>query len=129
MYLTPEQNARRFEILGLKVPKQWLGGTFQFDSMTAEMGRQLITEGLMDPEVAQNDSPTNEEFVQFLESHPEFIAHGYVVSPERHDVRISIEGIEFEGYPERDLLFEFVDKFHYADGFEISNDGLYCWFD
>lgn len=129
MYLTPKQDARRFEILDLDMPKQWLGGTFQFDSMTAEMGRQLITEGLMDPESSQNYSPTNEEFVQFMEANHEFVAHGYVVSPERSDARVSIEGVRSGVYPDRDSILRFVEMFRSADEFDIDDDGMYCWFD
>lgn len=129
MYLTPEQNMRRFEILGMSVPEKWFGGTCAFESMTAEMGRLLIEEGLMNPEGTQNYSPTNEEFVQFLKENPEFTAHGYIVSPERSDVRISIEGVRSGVYPERDSILKFVEMFRDADSFEIDDDGMYCWFD
>lgn len=128
MYLKQEDEAKRFEIFGLNAPD------FKYDiigflEMTVEIGKKLIDFNFLDPNDCQNNSPSNEEFVKFMEKYPNVTAHGYIVSPERQDVRISIEGLSFCGYPERELLIDFVLFNRFADELQIDNEGLYSWFD
>jgi len=92
---------------------------------------QLISLGFADPEMTQNDSPTIEEFVEFMTRYPSCVAHGYVVSPNRDDCRVSIEGLVCsEDLVTNDMLYDFVGSFRCADEFTVSKeDGLYCWWD
>lgn len=61
-------------------------------------GRELLDQNYLAPDDRQNAAPTAEELVEFtedlLEQHPDCGVGliGYVVSPERSDARISIEG-------------------------------------
>ena len=47
----------------------------------------------MDKKLFQNDSPTISEFVGMAEKFG-LTLHGYVVSPDRRDCRISVVGLE-----------------------------------
>lgn len=105
-----------------------LGGISRFRYLYVEGLKWLVDEGFADPDEAQNDAPTIEEFINFMENHPEFVAHGYAVTDERDDYRISIEGIESDDeIVDVDTLKDFVDMFRFADEFYI--DPPYCWFD
>ena len=110
-----------------------MGGIASFDHMSAKTARELITIGLMDPEETQEGSPTNEEFVSFVEGcddPEEWFIHGYVVSPERDDCRINIEGVGAYCEVSVDELLEFVKAFRNADELVASPDSLpYCWYD
>lgn len=107
-----------------------MGGICRFDKMSIPTARELIKLGYLDPGDAQNYAPSAKEIVDFCSGDDEenWYVHGYVVSPERDDCRISIEGCGCEPMPDRDKLIAFVDMFRYADEFKID-DGCYCWFD
>lgn len=120
---------RRCEILGMQYPPKYLGGCESFKGLTLEALDLLLDEGFIDPEECQNCSPTTVEFKEFMEMYPEVKLHGYIVSPERSDYRMTIEGLEYCGDVSKEMLQEFVNRYRFADDF-ICNDGyLYCWFD
>ena len=143
-HLTAEEAAKRDEIIfGKPFSEQdneeyYWGGTRAYSGLTPEQMRKLIELGFADPEEEQNDCPSIEECLEFCERHPGFTMHGYVVSHERHDCRVSVEGVEAaadtvpdEGEEYEKLLHDYVDTFRHADDFTIGGKGKgwHCWFD
>lgn len=97
-----------------------------FDAITL---KQLIKAGFLDPKSTQNYSPTAEEFVAFMERYPQFKAHGYIVSLERDDARITVEGIHGT-VNDLEEACSFANAFHYADEFIMMPRGYArVWWD
>ena len=123
---------RRLEILNIKNPK-YLGGVERIQSITLKQLKTLVEEEFIDLDESQNYSPTVEEFLSFMETYPKIRAHGYIVSPEREDYRISIEGLQGtydKNYlNDVDMLIDFVDLCMGADDLQITNGKLYSWWD
>ena len=111
------------------------GGVKHFDKMKPETADTLISFGFLDRYETQNNSPTVEEFLKFIDDHPEedWYLHGYSVSPERKDVRVSIEGIGCKNCLNPKTVIDFLklNRVDYcADDIRAENDGtLYCWYD
>ena len=120
---------RRCEIIGMEYPPKYFGGCESFKGLTLEALNLLLDEGFIDPEEYQNCSPTVEQFKEFMEIYPEVTLHGYIVSPERHDYRVSVEGLEYCGDVSKEMLEMFVDRYRFADDFICDDEYLYCWFD
>ena len=80
-------------------------------------------------EETQNDSPTVEEFYNFLKKYPEVTFHGYAVSNKRDDYRVSIEGLEYAGDCSRELIVDFVKLCKSADELDVETDYLRSWWD
>jgi hypothetical protein len=118
---------RRCELLGIK-PDYTCGGITPFKGLSAANFKALIDEGFLDPHGAQNYSPEAHEFLSFIEEHPHFTAHGYAVSPERGDCRVSIEGIQGNVARTSRAFFDFIDRFRDADEFEVVPE-CYAWYD
>ena len=120
---------RRCEIVGLSYPPKYLGGCQSFEQLTLDRLILLLDEGFIDPEEYQNCSPDTMEFKAFLDAYPEATVHGYMVSPQRDDYRITIEGMEYHGEVSKQMLYDFIEMFRTADDFTFHDDYLYCWFD
>lgn len=106
------------------------GGIEHFDNLSADTLQTLIDEGFADPDDTQNNSPSLQEILDFIREYPDFKAHGYAVSPERSDYRVSLEGVEGTVYRPSDAFSAFVETFDGADTFEISKSGnCYAWYD
>lgn len=120
---------RRCEIIGMSYPPEYLGGCQSFKGLTLSQLNLLLDENFIDPEECQNCSPDTMEFKAFLEMYPEVTLHGYIVTPNRHDYRITIEGLEYEGEVSKEMLGDFIDRFRFADDFSYGDEYLYCWFD
>ena len=120
---------RRCEIVGIDCLEQYLGGIKRFVGLKLPQLNLLLEENFIDPEECYNLSPDTMEFKAFLEVYPEAKLHGYLVSPERNDYRVTIEGVEYDGDVSKEMLMDFVDAFRYADEFTCEDDYLYCWFD
>ena len=114
-------------------PKEWdgdkSGGIEPFDELTAEQLLNLIVLCHADPETCQNNSPSIGDFLKFLEANPKFRAHGYVVSPDRNDYRVSIEGITYEGDASKEEIITFVSFCNGADELDLDNESLRAWWD
>lgn len=104
--------------------KTYLGGVRSFAKLSSKIAQELLTHKFADPEDRQNDSPTFIEFVEFMCGHPEFKAHGYAVSKERPDYRITIEGLEAKN-PSAQASTKFKSFCKNAD--DLSNK--YSWYD
>jgi hypothetical protein len=122
---------RRDEIIfGEYKPDDYkFGGVKRFSNLSLNSLTLLVEEGFLHPEDYQNCSPYAEDFVNFLKQHPDFTAHGYSVDISREDYRVTIEGIELSGTTSRETEREFVKFARCADEFEVSDNGLYCWWD
>ena len=105
------------------------GGVRDFDGLTYRGCQQLLELHVIDPGETQNDSPSVGEIAEFLKKHPNFTAHGYAVSRERDDYRVSFEGVECgEGYTLSDVQ-DFFSLFKYPDSLTVDEHGMYCWYD
>lgn len=121
---------RRCELLGIKYPADWShGGCIDFYRLDKKHLDMLFEENFINPYDAQNDSPYAGEFKEFIDKYPEITAHGYAISPERRDYRISIEGIEYCGSVSDEMRNDFINLCRYADEFICENNQLYCWYD
>lgn len=124
---------RRDEILGFSMePVPWdraLGGIRAFENLRLEGLEALFEESFIDPEDAQNSAPPAQVFLEFMRQHPEALAHGYAVSPQRDDYRVTIEGLRVPNeHVTRDLLADFVYLCKDADDLYLEYD-LYSWWD
>ena len=99
-----------------------------FDGLEPETLEKLIDLRFADPKERQNYSPSTAEFLEFLNENDEFTAIGYVVSPNRDDYRLTIEGVEAYGCDERQI-YNFVNMFRKADEFEMTPVYQRAWFD
>ena len=106
-----------------------MGGVRHFEKLGLDDLSKLFERNFIDPEDAQNESPTAKEMCEFMQRHPSFTCHGYAVSPDRNDYRVTIEGVERNGAVTMEMFVDFVSLFRYADEFEASQNGLYCWYD
>ena len=120
---------RRCEIMRIARPVNYMGGCYRFEGLTLDQLNLLLDEGFIDPEERQNDAPTTIEFKSFLEAYPDATIHGYIISPNRDDYRISIEGAEYNGDVSKEMMIDFIEMFRFADDFTVSDNCLYCWFD
>ena len=128
--ITSEQEKRRCEIFGWRYPEEYrMGGTRRFKGVDAETIKVLFQEGFLDKGDTQNCSPTAEEFSELMSKYPNVLAHGYVVSPDRGDCRVTIEGIEYKGDVATDMMLDLVNVCRFAETFDLSKDGFYCWYD
>jgi hypothetical protein len=116
-------------IFGRKLGKEdYLGGCKRFERIDYHQLAMLIALDYIDLEECQNESPTTREIFNFMMKYPNVLAHGYVISPERIDYRITLEGVD--GSKENkttQFIRDFSELFHNADEFDI--DTGYCWYD
>ncbi len=99
-----------------------------FDSLTKEQLQKLIDQKFADPHDAQNDAPSNQEFLSFMTEHPDFVVDGYAVSPRREDYRVSITAIKHkDGRIDASDIAAFKNFVRNAD--EIDTITGYAWFD
>lgn len=135
MYLSLDDADKREQILfgrSYDEGSYSCGGTCHFDDMTVAKAEELMRLGYMDPEETQNDSPTVQQFVDFIKGYgnpDSWRLHGYAVSPLREDVRVSVEGIESVERIDTDALLEFAIANRYAAELLCSDGMAYCWYD
>jgi len=106
-----------------------LGGIERFTGLDIGRLDALISLGHADPAERHNLAPSIWAFRDFLAAHPRFTAHGYTVSPDRPDYRMSLEGVELLGEPTDIELIAFNKNFIDADDKIVSHSRLYCWYD
>lgn len=105
------------------------GGIKSFGYIEVDILEILFRERFINPSGRQNESPTMQEFLDFMRKHSAAVAHGYAVSPHRGDYRITIEGLRV---PMNDATWEleqaFVEFCQSADEL-MTNGELYSWWD
>jgi len=121
---------KRDKLLGIK--PDWTGqngGLEYIDEIKIDLLDKLLIDGFIDPEGYQNESPTTKEFYEFMNKFPKVSAHGYAISPQRDDYRITLEGLHVkESDVTTELKTEFFNLCKEAD--EYFDEGeLYSWWD
>ena len=116
-------------IFGKYDESKYSGGIRHFKDMSLSTLEKLVAQNFIDLDEQQNDSPTVQAILGFMRTYPDYTAHGYTVSIEREDYRVSLEGVAKER--EADTIEElkgFMNMFRFADDFCTDNE-MYCWFD
>lgn len=102
----------------------------RFSEMSSSVMEHCIEKGWLEKTSRQRDSPTAQEFLEFLQENPGFHAHGYVVHPEAGHTRIIIEGLHARAGSRRPTL-EQLDRFsalcRWATEFGLNPP--YAWWD
>ena len=128
-----EANYRERLIFGREFdPRNYKGGICQFENMSYRQAVDLMARGLLSPQEKQNEAPTVQAFIDFVAAHDpdRWYLHGYVVSPYRADVRISVEGIRSLGSIADHDMVDFLRTFRKADTlFAEDGEPVYCWYD
>ena len=130
--LTKKQIKERDGIIFGDVLPDWAkreGDVIHFQNLNAEELQQLVDKKYIELDENQNDSPSTEEFLDFMKKYPATTTHGYVVAPDRDDARVTLEGLAVDPAdvtPE--LLRAFVDLCRLADEFDCC-DRLFAWWD
>lgn len=108
-----------------------MGGIRYFDSMSVGTAKKLLDKGYIDPDDTQNCSPTMRDMIDFCDDGTDkWYLHGYVVSPERDDCRITFEGVGSVSDLTQEEAFRFLRDFRFADELECdAGCHAYCWFD
>lgn len=108
-----------------------MGGISHFDHMSVETAKKLLEKGYIDPQDTQNSSPTASEMIAFCDDGTDkWYLHGYVVSPERDDCRVTFEGAGSHVPLEPEDALSFARKFRNADELDVSPGGnAWCWYD
>ena len=120
------QNNERYALLGLTGAES--EDCKRFSDLDYTTMCELMEKGYLDPTDTQNFAPSAGEIKDFLATHRNFTAHGYIINNDRADRRISIEGVEGIANTAEELE-QFTDLFSGADEFTATLDGCYCWFD
>src|SRR5574337_845840 len=118
---------RRDEIMKLENPK-YVGGLERFDELNAEQLETLLKENFLSAKDTKGSSPNVQELLEFMKTNEDLNAHGFVVSGDRDDCRMVIEGVVFYGRPSEELKENFFEMFHSADDLRIEKDELYCFY-
>jgi len=105
-----------------------------FEGISVDTAKQLLAEGLLDPNIFHNESPTMGEMISFACSGTDeeiWFFHGFTVSPSRPDCRITFEGMESYVLPSPSRLAEFLRLHSKADELLVNEEGYgcYCWYD
>ena len=102
---------------------EFWGGVEHYSGLDVHTLMELVDKGYADEKDAQNSAPTIREIMIAMLGNPGLTAHGYWVSRERDDARISVEGVEGPLKP------EFLPMFKHADDLQYDGETIYCWFD
>lgn len=124
---TEEQDKERCELVGVDA-KNFFGGCASFSGMTYKTLKTLVDKGYADLEDNQNGSTTLGEYLEFMKEHPRFKAHGYVISNDRDDRRITVEGLEAGKVTIKEMV-EFTELDRHADEFEATQNYCRSWWD
>lgn len=124
---TEEQDKERRELVGVN-DKNFFGGCASFSGMTYNTLQKLVDKGYADLEDNTNGSTTLGEYLDFMKEHPRFKAHGYIVSNDREDRRVTVEGLE-AGQVTIKEVEDFINLDRYADEFEATQDYCRSWWD
>lgn len=125
---TEEQDKERCVLVGVDAKNFSGGGCASFSDMTYKTLKTLVDKGYADPEDNQNGSTTIGEYLEFMKEHPRFKAHGYVVSNDRNDRRITVEGLEADNVTIKEMV-EFTELERHADEVEATQNYCRSWWD
>lgn len=115
-------------IFGEFNPEAYCGNIRHFESLTVDTLKRLLEKNFIDPDEHQNNAPTTAQILNFMERYPAYTAHGYAVSINRKDYRMTLEGVSKGRRADSALeLADFTELFKLADSFNPSI--MECWFD
>ena len=119
----------RQNIMGIKARYE-VGGLEKFSGMTLETLNKLAENNFVDLAHSFNNCPTVNYFKNFMEKYPNegLTAHGYLISPEREDYHVSIEGLEAKSTND-DFISDFIRTFSNADELDSECGKQRCWYD
>lgn len=112
--------------------RNYHGGIRSFEKLDLATAASLLQKGYLSVDEQQNNSPTVGEILEFCTTHElakGWALHGYTVSRDRADIRVSIEGIDGVGPFSVDTIIAFSQLFHDADEFYIDRISAHCWYD
>lgn len=125
---TDEQMKERDMILfGFFDKEDYYGGSMDFSDLHVDRLKKLVELGYADVEECQNNSPTIGDFIEFCDAYPEFTLHGYAITNERDDCRVTIEGVDLGKPVDDKAIKDFVEMFRFADDFNLETG--YVWYD
>jgi hypothetical protein len=108
-------------------------GIRYFEGVPLNVLEKLIKHRLVEMEPWNSCDGVAELFRPFMRRNPSFTAHGYAISSEREDSRVTIEGVEREAPFTKAELADFARTFAGADDLVIDDDPacnyLRCWYD
>lgn len=108
-------------------------GLSYFDSITAATVKELLEEGLLEPDRNSYFAPSVQEMLDFCSGEEDetiWRFHGFAVSAERLDCRVRFEGMKSIAPPSPQRKAEFARLHSKADILETELDtGCYCWYD
>lgn len=111
--------------------RKYVGGIRHFTNVSLDTIITLIERGFANPSDKQNEAPSILEFCEFVKNHNpnNWYFHGYAVSPNRYDCRVSVEGIGSVHPLTSDDLVDFISLCKYADTLiDKKNNPVYCWY-
>lgn len=112
--------------------RNYHGGIRSFEKLDLATAASLLQKGYLSLDEQQNNSPTVREILEFCMTHElekKWTLHGYAVSRDRADIRVSIEGIDGTGSFSVDTIIDFSQLFRDADEFHIDRTSAHCWYD
>jgi len=118
----------RQELMGISA--KYSGGIYSFRDMSVGTFDALLKNGFIDLYGRLYWSPTIAQFRVFAEKYKDEDMRftGYLVSPDREDYRVSIEGIVANSLNQQ-FMQDFKMLFMMADEFECRDGYQRCWFD
>ena len=117
--------------------ENYLGGIRSF-YITLENGinlrqlEELIEKRFVEMDGCHNDSPTTNEFYEFMKKYPQCRLEGYTVSPDRQDYRTTFDGIYCTDKITPELKEAFAKTFlfaRYVAEYTFEDDILRAWWD
>lgn len=110
--------------------KAYMGGIRRFEKLPVEKLKELVDLEFIDPDDGHNAAPVTQTILEFMTLYPDYTAMGYVVSVQRDDYRMNVDGVEKDsGTSTAAELEDFKTTFGDADEFTADDDEMYCWFD
>ena len=126
--LNPDMETRDKLIFGEFNPKSYCGGIRHFENLSTDTLKTLLEKNFIEATERQNNAPSTEQILRFMERYPEYSAHGYAVSINRSDYRVTLEGVDKGcGADSSQELQEFSALFDLADSLNTAT--MHCWFD
>ena len=128
--LNPDQTTRD-SILFSETPS-FGGGIGRFFGLSLENLEKLINQNFIELDDCQNDAPSVNEIYMFMKMYPTVTAHGYAVTKERSDYRVSLEGVECTDpgtICDPNFMRDFTNTFRHADEFSLTSEIASCWYD
>ena len=121
------------------VNKYYSGGIRRFDDLTIENLQELSGKKFIDEEDRQNEGPMVKKILSITskikenDSSAKIFFHGYAVSPDRDDYRVSIDAITVStencNIIEDEIYAPLREMCSNADDLDIDENELYAWWD